>query len=56
VQSVPISTKVVSFNPTNSEWYSILHYVKTFVSDLRQVSGLFRIPRFAPPIRLTATI
>jgi hypothetical protein len=30
---------VVSLNPTNSEVYSIQHYVIKFVSDLRQVGG-----------------
>ena len=32
VQSVPISTKVVSSNPTDGEVYSIQHYVIKFVS------------------------
>jgi hypothetical protein len=35
-QSVPITTKVVNFNPVH-EVYSIQHYVIKFVSDLRQV-------------------
>jgi hypothetical protein len=38
VQSVPITTIVVSLNPANGEVYSILHYVIKFVSDL-QVGG-----------------
>jgi hypothetical protein len=33
VQSVPITTKVVSLNPANGEVYSIQHYVIKFVSD-----------------------
>jgi hypothetical protein len=32
------------------------HYVITFVNDLRQVGGIFRILRFPPPIKLTARI
>jgi hypothetical protein len=39
MQSVPITTKVVSLNPTHGEVYSIQHYVIKFVSDLRQVGG-----------------
>jgi hypothetical protein len=34
VQSVPITTKVVSSNPIHGEVYSIQHYVINFVSDL----------------------
>jgi len=33
VQSVPITTKVVSSNPVRDEVYSIQHYVIKFVSD-----------------------
>jgi hypothetical protein len=36
MQSVPMATKVVSFNPTHGEVYSIQHYVIKFVSDLQQ--------------------
>ena len=56
VQSVPITTKVVSSNPVNGEVYSIQHYVIKFVSDLRQVGGFLRLLRFPPPIKLTAMI
>ena len=56
VQSVPITTKVVSSNPVHGEVYSIQHYVIKFVSDLRQVGGFLRVLRFPPPIKLTATI
>jgi len=35
VQSVPITTKVVSLNPVHGEVYSIQHYVIKFVNDLR---------------------
>jgi len=34
VQSVPITTKVMSSNPTHGEVYSIQCYVIKFVSDL----------------------
>jgi len=46
----------VSSNPAHVEVYSIHHYVIKFVSDLRQVGGFFRVPRFSIPIKLTATI
>ena len=46
VQSVPITTNVVSLNRNHDEVYSMQHYVIKFVSDLRQV-GSFR--RFPPP-------
>ena len=44
VQSVPITTKVMSSNPVHGEVYSIQHYVIKFVSDLRQVGGFFQVP------------
>jgi hypothetical protein len=56
VQSVPITTKVVSSNPAHGELYSMSHYVIRFVSDLRQVGGFLHILRCPPPIKLTATI
>jgi hypothetical protein len=39
MQSVPITTEVVSLNPAHGEVYSIQHYVIKFVSDLQQVDG-----------------
>ena len=54
MQSVSITTKVVSSNPTHDEVYSIQHDV--FVSDLPQVGGFLRVLHFSPPIMLTATI
>ena len=39
VQSVPITTNIVSLNPVHGEVYSIQHYVIKFVSDLWQVGG-----------------
>ena len=55
VQSVYITTKVVSSNPRS--WRGVLdtHYVMKFVSDLRQVGGIHRVLRFPPPIKLTTT-
>ena len=41
MQSVPITTKVVSSNPVQGEVYSIQIYVIKFVSDLQQVGGFF---------------
>ena len=52
MQSVHITTKVVSSNPAHGEVYSIQYVIK-FVSDLRQVDGFLR---FSPSIELTATI
>jgi hypothetical protein len=46
MQSVTITTKVVSSNPVNSKVYSIQHYVIKFVSDLRQVGGFLRFDMF----------
>ena len=56
MQSVPITTKVVSSNPTHDEVNSIQHYVIKFVSDIRQVGGFLRVLQFPPPIKLTVTI
>ena len=53
VQSVPITTKVVSLNPVHGEVYSIQHYVIKFVSYLWQVGCYLQFPS---PIKLTATI
>ena len=52
MQSVPITTNVVSSNPTQV----IQHYVIKFVSDLRQVGGILWVHQFPPPIKLIATI
>jgi hypothetical protein len=46
MQSVPITTNVVSANPTQA----MQHYVIKFVSDLQQVSGFLRALQFHPPI------
>jgi hypothetical protein len=50
VQSVPISTKVVSSNPIHGLVYSIQHYMIKFAGDLRQVGGFLRELRFPQPI------
>jgi hypothetical protein len=49
MQPVPITTNVVSSNPTQA----IQHSAIKFVSDLRQVGGFLWFP---PPIKVTATI
>jgi hypothetical protein len=52
IQSVPITTKVVSSNPAHGEVYSIQHYVIKFVSDLQKVGGFLRILRFPPSYKI----
>jgi hypothetical protein len=39
MQSVPITTKVVSSRPAHGEMYSILYHGMKFVSDLQLVGG-----------------
>ena len=57
MQSVPITTKVVSLNPTHSQVYSIQHYVIKFVRNLQQVGGFLWVLQFPPPFKkLTAMI
>ena len=41
MQSVPITSKVVSSNSSHNKVFSIQHYLIKFVSDLRQGGGLF---------------
>jgi hypothetical protein len=45
---VPITTDVVSSNPTYDEVYSIQPYVIQFVSDLLQVVGFPSIINWPP--------
>ena len=54
MQSVPITTKVVSLIPTHGEVYLIQHYVIKLVNDLWQASGFLRVLWFSPLIKLTA--
>jgi hypothetical protein len=56
VQSVSITTNVVSFEPIHGDVYSIQYYVIKFVIDLWQVGGFLRVLLFPPPIKLTAMI
>jgi hypothetical protein len=56
VQSVPITTKIVSLHPIHDEEYSIQHYVIKFVSNIRQVCGFLPVLWCPPPIKLTATV
>jgi len=53
MQSVPITTNVVSSNPAHGELYSIQYYVIKLVSDLWQIGGFPQVLRFPPPITLT---
>jgi len=52
MQSVPITTNVVSSYPAHVEVYSIQHYVIKFVNDMRQIGS----SPFPPPIKLIATM
>ena len=56
MQSVALTTNIVSSNPAHGETYSIQHYVIKFVNDLRQVGGFLRVLRFPPKINLTVMI
>ena len=56
MQSAHFTINVASSNPPRGKMYSIQHYVIKFVSDLRHENGFLHIPRFSPPIKLTATI
>ena len=53
MQSVPITTKVVSLNPDHGEEYSIQHYVIKVVSGLRWVGGFLRVLLFPPQWYIT---
>jgi hypothetical protein len=52
MQSVPITTKVVSSIPAHGNVYSIKHYVIKFVSDFRYVDSFLWVIRIPPPIKL----
>jgi len=56
MQSVFITTNIVSSNPVHSEVYLIQHYVIMVVSDLRQIVGFLWVLWFPPPIKLNTTI
>ena len=56
MQSVPITTKVVSSNLTHGEAYLTELYVTKVDSDIRQIGGFLQVLRFPPPIKLTAII
>jgi hypothetical protein len=46
MQSVPITTKVVSSSPVHDEVYSIQHYVIKFISDLIVTGRWFSFSHF----------
>jgi hypothetical protein len=48
MQSVHITTKVVSSNSVHGEVYSMQHYVIKLVSDLGQVGGFLQVLHFPP--------
>ena len=50
VQSMHITTEVVSSNIAHGEVYSMQHCVIKFVSDLQQVGGFLMVVRFPRPI------
>ena len=50
VESVPITTKVVSSNLVHGEVYSIQHYVTQYISDFRQVGSFRLVLQLPPPI------
>ena len=43
MQSVPITTKVVSSNPAHGEMYSVQHYVIKFVSNRSVVFSWYSV-------------
>jgi hypothetical protein len=43
MQSVSLTTDLVSSNLDQGEVYKLQHYVIKFVSDLRQVGGFLRV-------------
>ena len=53
MQSLPITTKVVSSNAAHGEVYSLQHFAMKFASDLRQVGGFLRVLWFSPSIKLS---
>jgi hypothetical protein len=48
-----ITTYDISAYHRSGEVYSIQQYVMKFVSELRQVNGFLRVPRFPLSIKLT---
>jgi hypothetical protein len=56
MQSVPITTEVLSSNPAHGEVYSIQYYMIKFFSDLQKVGDFLCVLWFPPPTKLTAMI
>jgi hypothetical protein len=56
MQSMSITTNIVSSNPAHGKVYSIQNYVIKFVSDWRQVGGFLQVLLFPPLLKMTATI
>ena len=55
VESVPITTTVVSSNLVHGEVFSIQQYVIKIVIDLQQVGWFLLVLRFPPPIKQITT-
>ena len=51
IQSVPITTNVMSSNSVHGNVYLVQNYVIKFVSDLRQIICYLRVLRFPLPIK-----
>ena len=43
MQSVPITTKIVSSNPTHGQVHLLQLYEIKFVSDLQEVDGILQV-------------
>ena len=56
MQSVPITTNIVSSIPLFGNVYKIKHYVLKFGSDLQLVGRFLKVLQFHLPIKPTATI
>ena len=51
MQSLPITTEVVSLKPIHGEVYSMQHYMIKFVNYLQQAGGFLPVLQFPPPIK-----
>ena len=56
MQSVPITTEVLSSNPVNGEVFWMQHYVIMFFSTFQQFGWFLQVLQCPPPIKLTITV
>jgi hypothetical protein len=56
IQSVSITTNVVSSNAAHGEVCTIQYYIIQLVSDIRNVFGFLQVLRYPLQIKLTTTI